>query len=101
MECGLPLPAKPYGNDPSQAPVLLSAFLFTRNTRKQYEVRQIVNIIINFYLEVYLISMLMLKKKLVQIVHVIEKINIKNDKDKIFISLFKVGGASWIKNSKC
>ena len=52
MECGLALPAKPLGNDPSQAQVLLSASLFTRNTRKQYEVRQIVNIIINFYLEV-------------------------------------------------
>ena len=47
----------------------------------------------------------MLKKKLVQIVHVIEKSNIKsnikNDKDKIFIFLYKVGGDSWIKNSKC
>ena len=48
-----------------------------------------------------LISMLMLKKKLVQIVHVIEKSHIKNAKDKIFIFLYKVGGASWIKNSKC
>ena len=48
-----------------------------------------------------LISMLMLQKNLVQIVHVIEKSNIKNDKKKIFIFLYKVGRASWIKNSKC
>ena len=55
LEGMLPLPAVPHCNDPSQVPVLSSAYLFTRNTRKQYEVRQIVNII-NYYLEVYKIT---------------------------------------------
>ena len=45
--------------------------------------------------------MLMLKKKIGTNRTCDRKNNIKNDKDKIFIFLYKVGGASWIKNSKC